>query len=102
MAEKSRVNELTLSDGAEVEPELELELEVDGVELELELELDELELLPQAETPTAAANASAAKADLLVRSCNYFSSFATPSAGGRVSAPSPRGCHSDKRVGGKP
>jgi hypothetical protein len=100
MAEKSRVNELTLSDGAEVEPELELELEVDGVELELELEL--FELLPQAETPTAAANASAAKADLLVRSCNYLSSFATPGADGRVSAPSPRGCHSDKRVGGKP
>ncbi|HLJ02000.1 MAG TPA: hypothetical protein VKT31_01090 [Solirubrobacteraceae bacterium] len=98
------MNELTLSEGAEVEPELELELVAAGAELDvvLELEVELFELDPQADTPTAAASASAAIADLLVGSCNYFSSFATQSEGRRIGAPPLGGCSSDKRVWSKP
>jgi hypothetical protein len=75
MAEKSRVNEVTLRDGAEPD-ELELVLAFVLALVELAPALEdvvpalELELPPHADSPTAAASANAAIADLLVGSCN--------------------------------
>jgi hypothetical protein len=99
MAEKSRVNELTLRDGAELDPELEVEGVDAALALELAVELDEL---PQAEMPAAAVNASAAKTVLLIRSCNYLLLLRSRKRTPARRAPPPSGCHSDNRVCGKP
>jgi hypothetical protein len=74
MAEKSRVNDVTVRLGADALDELELAVELaalGALELEALDELDEDE--PHAETPTAPMTASAAAAVLLFNSCKSTS-----------------------------